>query len=94
MAASEAPQTLVLVSAMSRSFKKHPVTGITTARSEAFDKARWHRAMRQAERVRLRRDPDSLPFDYRQFSDDYGMAKDGKRRWDKGDDFYPRCMRK
>lgn len=46
---------------MSRSRRKTPITGITTARSEKFDKQRWHRAYRHAERQRLHANPYSCP---------------------------------
>jgi len=68
---------------MSRSRRKTPILGITTAASEANDKARWHRAYRRAERQRLRASPESLPASHRDYSDPWSMDKDGKRYWGK-----------
>lgn len=66
---------------MSRSRRKSPFTGITTAVSERFDKLVWHRRFRRAESQRLQTDPESEPHHIRQFSDPWSMAKDGKRYW-------------
>lgn len=64
---------------MSRSRRKTPICGITTARSEAFDKQVWHRAYRRAERVRAEHDPDSEPHDQREFTSAWVRQKDGKQ---------------
>lgn len=63
---------------MSRSRRKTPIHGVTTAASEAYDKARWHRAFRRAENQRLATNPDSEPRHVREFSDPWSMQKDGK----------------
>lgn len=68
-------------SLMSRSRCKNPVHGVTTAASEAYDKARWHRAFRRAENQRLATRPDSEPHHIREFSDPWSMQKDGKYWW-------------
>ncbi|MCY1283415.1 hypothetical protein D9M68_817120 [compost metagenome] len=68
---------------MSRSRRKTPICGITTAASEAFDKARWHRAFRRAENQRLASNPESEPHHVREFSDPWAMQKDGKYWWGK-----------
>jgi hypothetical protein len=65
---------------MSRSRRKNPVIPITTADSEAFDKASWHRAFRRAENVRLTADPESETHHFREFSNPWLMHKDGKQR--------------
>lgn len=78
---------------MSRSRRKTPITGITTARSEKFDKQRWHRAYRHAERQRLQAAPDSAPRHPFEFgAHAWNLSKDGKRYW--GSDVLPRLMRK
>jgi len=64
---------------VSRSKRKRPILGITTADSEAQDKAIWHRAYRRAERQRLQSTPFSEPRHFREFSDPWSMDKDGKR---------------
>lgn len=66
---------------MSRSRRKTPMCGITTAASERFDKQTWHRAFRKAERQRLTVSPLSEPHHFREFSDDWTMNKDGKCYW-------------
>ncbi|TBV01237.1 MULTISPECIES: hypothetical protein [Pseudomonadaceae] len=66
---------------MSRSKRKTPICGITTAKSETFDKACWHRAFRRAENLRLATDPESEAHHIREFSDPWSMQKDGKCYW-------------
>ncbi|MCY1409013.1 hypothetical protein D3C76_563420 [compost metagenome] len=66
---------------MSRSRRKNPIRGITTAASESFDKAIWHRAFRRAESQRLAASPYSKPHHIREFSDTWSMSKDGKCYW-------------
>lgn len=66
---------------MSRSKRKSPITGITTASSERFDKSKWHRRFRRAENQRIESSPESEPHHIRQFADPWSMAKDGKRYW-------------
>ncbi|MBD1590316.1 hypothetical protein [Pseudomonas typographi] len=66
---------------MSRSRRKTPIFSITTAESEAFDKACCHRAFRRAENQRLQSDPESDPHHFREFSDPWSMQKDGKHWW-------------
>lgn len=63
---------------MSRSRRKTPICGITTAASERRDKQAWHRSYRIAVRRQLATDPDSEPPHRREFSDPWLMAKDGK----------------
>lgn len=63
---------------MSRSYRKTPIHGITTAASEAFDKACWHRAFRRTENQRLATSTDSEPHHIREFFNPWRMQKDGK----------------
>ena len=71
---------------MSRSRRKTPIFGITTARSEREDKALWHGRWRAAERTVL---AGMLPgcadahmtTPARGVSDPWGMSKDGRRFW-------------
>ncbi len=78
---------------MSRSRKKTPIGGITTARSERQDKRLANRKVRRHVRVALvaHSDRDVLP-DLRQISNVWTMAKDGKRYFDQHR--YPKEMRK
>jgi hypothetical protein len=71
---------------MSRSRRKTPIFGITTARSERDDKALWHGRWRAAERMALAavlpRDADThMTTLARSVSDPWSMAKDGRRFW-------------
>lgn len=68
---------------MSRSRKKHPITGITGAETEKEFKQQEH----QRERARVRTvlanfdaDGEVLP-DSREFGDPWNGPKDGKRVW-------------
>lgn len=63
---------------MSRSRRKTPIRGITSAASERSDKQAWHCSYRTAVRRQLANDPDSELPHPRQFSDPWRMAKDGK----------------
>lgn len=74
---------------MSRSRRKTPVFGHTTARSEADDKRLWHQRWRARERDQLAGcgpDDDPLPVHRHAVSNTWDMAKDGKH-W-----FSPRCQ--
>lgn len=77
---------------MSRSYRKTPISGITTAESEAMDKRIWHKRMRARQRDRLMTDSESEPVHTREVSDPWGMGKDGKR-W-VPDAYRPKLMRK
>lgn len=67
---------------MSRSRRRTPICGITTARSEKSDKRIWHRRARARIHVMLfRAAPDDIPhLDIREVSNPWSMAKDG-RQW-------------
>ena len=68
---------------MSRSRRKHPICGITTAESEKDDKQSAHRRERRVIRTIVHVDPnvDLLPHT-RELSNPWAMAKDGKMRFD------------
>ena len=80
---------------MSRSKRKTPVCGITTARSEKRDKQASHRKLRRhvAQALPLV-DPEeaTLPDKDRDLTNPWSMAKDGKQRFDA--DRFPKGMRK
>jgi hypothetical protein len=63
---------------MSRSRRKVPIAGITTARSEAPDKYHNNHKLRQRVKVALRKEAEVLPV-MREVSNIWLMAKDGKR---------------
>ncbi|RQR90950.1 MULTISPECIES: hypothetical protein [unclassified Burkholderia] len=78
---------------MSRSKRKNPIGGITTAESEAQDKEQWHRRHRRVESARLKKDAvDYEPESHRTQSDQWKMDKDGKAYW--GKDAPDHMMRK
>jgi hypothetical protein len=78
---------------MSRSRKKTPICGMTTAESEALDKAIWHRRHRHAEDGRLKATGlDFEPQCRHAHSSTWSMDKDGKQYFDAARD--PRAMRK
>lgn len=79
---------------MSRSRRKTPIVGITTAKSEAFDKQTWHRAYRRAEKVRAEHDPDGEPRNFRDFTDAWSRQKDGKQYISKACPVRDKLMRK
>ena len=65
---------------MSRSKRKTPITAITTAVSEACEKAKWHRRHRREERSRLRASGlEYVARSHREHSDPWMMEKDGKK---------------
>ena len=65
---------------MSRSRKRTPVIGITTARSEKADKVAAHRRERRRVRQTIQAAPEAeiLPHT-RELSNVWAFAKDGKR---------------
>lgn len=66
---------------MSRSRRKTPMFGYTTATSEAEDKRIWHKRWRAQLRGQLSRDAttdDFLPILQRAVSSPWNMDKDGK----------------
>ena len=80
---------------MSRSFRRSPVTGMTTARSEKKDKQRAHRSLRAAERTALETvmvAGDAVFPVLREVADVNTFGKDGKQRIDPRK--HPKLMRK
>ncbi len=70
---------------MSRSRRKTPIFGHTTARSEADDKRLWHKRWRSRARDQLASlgaDGDPLPVHRQTVSSTWDMAKDGKYWFD------------
>jgi len=66
---------------MSRSLRKNPIHGITTARSEADDKRIWHGRWRSTERdklLKLNETEDYLTTHKNDVSNPWAMNKDGK----------------
>jgi len=78
---------------MSRSRKKTPVHGITTASSEKQDKRLYNRRFRRVVKQLLRQNPECevLPH-LREYSNPWSMDKDGKVRFDPAK--HPELMRK
>ena len=71
--------------AVSRSRRKVPIFGHTTARSEADDKRLWHKRWRSRERDQLASlgpEGDPLPVHRQTVSSTWDMAKDGKHWFD------------
>lgn len=65
---------------MSRSRRRTPIMAITTAVSEAWEKAKWHRRHRREERARLRASGAAyVERSHREHSDPWSMQKDGKQ---------------
>lgn len=78
---------------MSRSWKKRPFSGITTATSEKKDKQLANRHTRRVNKYLLSftHDPDKLLLK-RELSNVWSMAKDGKVRFDPAT--HPKLLRK
>ena len=78
---------------MSRSKRKTPILGMTTARSEAASKAEWHRRHRREERARLGAEgAEYVARSHKEHSSPWLMDKDGKQYC--GDSTDSRHMRK
>jgi len=78
---------------MARSVKRTPVSGITTAKSEKYDKRMANRKLRRAVRQALHRAEcvEVLPH-RRELTDPWTMAKDGKMWFDATR--FPKLLRK
>ncbi len=66
---------------MSRSLRKTPIFGYTTARSEAHDKRQWRKRLRAGERGQLASvgpETDHVPVHRNAVSSTWDMVKDGK----------------
>ena len=77
---------------MSRSVRRTPITGVTTASSEKRDKQDANRRYRRAERIALSQGDEILP-DRRELGDPWTMSKDGKK-WFGNSDSRVRLLRK
>lgn len=66
---------------MSRSYRKHPFGGITTATSEKWDKRHANRTLRHANKNRLRKGEEENFAHMREVSNVWGFGKDGKSYW-------------
>jgi hypothetical protein len=69
---------------MSRSYRKTPMMGHTTCRSERHDKFIWHKKWRLHERLNLialkrNEGKDYLPIHSKEVSSVWWMGKDGKQ---------------
>ncbi|MGY6649534.1 hypothetical protein [Wenyingzhuangia sp. IMCC45574] len=62
---------------MSRSFKKNKIQGITTAKSEKYDKQKANRKFRRVVKEKLGSSSEELP-QRRELSNVWSFAKDGK----------------
>lgn len=74
---------------MSRSRKKTPIHGNTCAESEKNDKRIWHRQFRRLARICLRQGCEIMPH-FREVSDTWCMAKDGRNYFLKTPKDFPR----
>ena len=68
---------------MTRSRKKNPAGGVTTAESDKVDKAAAHRRTRHAADHALRAGAEDAP-DRKQTENPWSYAKDGKRWYGEG----------
>lgn len=65
---------------MSRSKRKMPIMGFTTAQSEKADKAAWHRRDRRAAKLNIASEgQDYVDRSHRENSNPWSMAKDGRQ---------------
>lgn len=63
---------------MSRSRKKTPITGYTTAETEKDDKRRANRKLRRITKVQVKKGDDQFT-ELREISNVWAFGKDGKR---------------
>ena len=79
---------------MSRSYKKMPISGFTTAKSEKEDKRFANRLFRRASRNRIKSNREPF-YRLREVCDVWDFAKDGKMYYDKeAVKKYPKVLRK
>jgi hypothetical protein len=70
---------------MSRSYRKTPIRGVTTAESEKLDKQLANRRLRRVVKQVLKDEPDAQVLPHkREVSDVWAMDKDGKCWFDVG----------
>ena len=70
---------------MSRSYRKTPIMGMTTAHTEAWDKQDWHSRFRSNTKQNINKCQDFDNFvdvNFREVSNVWNMAKDGRQRMD------------
>lgn len=83
---------------MSHSYKKNPIVGCTTAKSEKKDKRIVNRKVRhkvnQATKYPSKFSENELHLNVKDVSDVWDFAKDGKHRIDKNSKFYKKAIRK
>lgn len=63
---------------MSRSIRKNPIFGITTAKSEKFDKRKYNRAFRRVSKEKIKKGI-LAPISVKEVTNIWTMSKDGKR---------------
>ena len=78
---------------MTRSKKKHPITGITCAESEKDDKRLANRKFRMAVKRAIKKGAEVLPHK-REVSNVWSFAKDGKEYVDKKSPYHKKVVRK
>ena len=76
---------------MSRSHRKTPIRGVTSAEPEKSDKTAAHRKIRRTVRIAVEQEAPVVPHE-KQLSNPWSMAKDGKVLFDPVVD--PKLMRK
>jgi hypothetical protein len=84
---------------MSRSRKKHPITGFTCAKSEKENKRIMNRIIRHKVKTQFKtKDLEELEEFLEPKKDEvmdvWSMAKDGKQRFNKNDVYYKKSLRK
>lgn len=78
---------------MSRSRKKNPAGGITTARSDKPFKIQTSRVTRRRNKIRIRNDQE--PFDTRELVNQFSSPKDGHRWFSRREvEKHPKIVRK
>ena len=71
---------------MSRSFRKRPFIGATTATTEKFERRHANRALRRQNNIRIEQvsleNPDATLLHKREVTNVWDFSKDGKFRFD------------
>lgn len=78
---------------MSRSRRKNPICGVTTAKSEKWDKKKAHRKERRKVKQALIEDAEDMPHK-NEFYNPWNANKDGKQRISEDSDYYEKVLRK
>ena len=79
---------------MSRSRKKHAITGMACCNSEKADKKLWHGRARVRIKQMLKQGKDVSLLKDDNFSNPWLMGKDGKVRYSKDSEWYEKVKRK